>query len=115
MITERMTASGVCLGSLGQIPAGEGRNFVVQGQRIAVFRTRTGEVFATQAECPHRAGPLSDGLLGGSTLVCPLHGWKFDLRTGQALYGDCGLTTLPICLNAEGEMFVTLAIDRERE
>ena len=85
----------------------------MQGRRIAVFHTRAGEVFATQAECPHRVGPLADGLLGGTTLVCPLHAWKFDLRTGQALYGDCDLTTYPVRLSAAGEILLTLDSERE--
>jgi nitrite reductase (NADH) small subunit len=113
MITEAFTISEIALGPLGQIPPGEGRNFEVQGRRIAVFHTRTGEVFATQAECPHRVGPLADGLLGGTTLVCPLHSWKFDLRSGQALYGTCDLITYPVRLSAAGEILLTLGAERE--
>lgn len=88
------------LGSVDNIPPGEGRVFAVEGEKIAVFRTRGGEVYAVQAECPHRGGPLADGLLGGSTLICPLHGWKFDLKTGQALFGDCGLKTYSVSVDA---------------
>ncbi len=63
------------LGSAGEIPLGEGRNFEVAGEKIAVLRNRAGEVFAVQAACPHKGGPLADGLVGGSTLICPLHSW----------------------------------------
>jgi nitrite reductase (NADH) small subunit len=87
------------LAPASDIPPGEGRVFLVEGEKIAVFRTRGGEVYAVQAECPHRGGPLADGLLGGSTLICPLHGWKFDLKTGHALFGECGLKTFSIRLN----------------
>src|ERR1044071_7787515 len=59
----------VTIDAVSSIPPGEGRTFEVGSLRIAVFHTRHGEVFATQAECPHRGGPLADGLLGGSTLV----------------------------------------------
>jgi nitrite reductase (NADH) small subunit len=97
-----------CLGPLGQIPVGEGRAFRVGDRTVAVFRTRSGAVFATQALCPHRAGPLADGLLGGTTLLCPLHAWKFDLVTGQPLLGSCGLTTYPIRVQADGRLFLTL-------
>jgi nitrite reductase (NADH) small subunit len=96
------------LGPLGAIPPGEGRNFSLFGERIAVFRTRAGRLFATQAECPHRAGPLADGLVGGTTLICPLHAWKFDLETGDPLMGDCGLKTFPIHVDDAGEMIVSL-------
>jgi nitrite reductase (NADH) small subunit len=113
MITDIFARLEVTLGALGQIPPGEGRNFEVEGRRIAVFHTRAGEVFATQAECPHRVGPLADGLLGGAMLVCPLHAWKFDLRTGQALYGTCDLTTYPVRLNEAGEIVLTLDSESE--
>ncbi|MDB4975171.1 MAG: Nitrite reductase small subunit, probable [Myxococcaceae bacterium] len=96
------------LGPLTQIPEGEGRTFEVGAQRVAVFRTRKGEVYATQAECPHRKGPLADGLLGVDTLVCPLHDWSFDLHTGEAKQGSCGVAVYPITQNAEGMMVLTL-------
>ncbi len=98
----------VTLGPLSAIPEGEGRNFVVAGQRLAVFRGRDGAVFATQAECPHRQGPLADGLLGGHTLICPLHSLKFDLKSGKALNGDCSLQTYPLQVSAAGQLLVEL-------
>lgn len=96
------------LGPLTQIPEGEGRTFEVAGTRVAVFRTRHNTVFATQADCPHRKGPLADGLLGGDTLVCPLHEWSFDLATGAAKQGSCGVSVYPISKNADGTLVLTL-------
>src|SRR5271168_1409446 len=90
------------------IPPGEGRVFAVEDEKIAVFRTRSGEVCAVQAECPHRGGPLADGLLGGSTLICPLHAWKFDLSNGEALFGECGLKTYPVRVDEQGQIILTL-------
>ncbi|HEU5022255.1 MAG TPA: Rieske 2Fe-2S domain-containing protein [Bryobacteraceae bacterium] len=87
------------LGPAGDIPPGEGRVYEVEGERIAVFRTRAQEVYAVQAECPHKRGPLADGLVGGGTVICPLHGWKFDLKTGRALFGECGLKTYPVSVD----------------
>jgi nitrite reductase (NADH) small subunit len=84
------------LGPVSGIPPGEGRVYFVNGENIAVFHTRGGAVYAVQAACPHKGGPLADGLVGGTTLICPLHAWKFDLATGQALFGDCGLKTYPV-------------------
>jgi nitrite reductase (NADH) small subunit len=92
------------------IPPGEGRTFEVAGERLAIFRTRTGEVFATQAECPHKGGPLADGLVGGTTLICPLHTWKFDLKTGGALLGSCGVRTYPARLDASKRILVRLSV-----
>ena len=92
------------LGPIDKIPPGEGRVYSVDGENVAVFRTRSGALYATQAACPHRGGPLADGLLGGTTLICPLHGWKFDLKTGQALFGDCGLKTFHVTLDASQQI-----------
>jgi nitrite reductase (NADH) small subunit len=98
----------VTIGPLSAIPAGEGRSYLAEGEKIAVFCTRSGGVFAVQAECPHRGGPLADGLVGGTTLVCPLHAWKFDLTTGDALMGDCGIMTFPVRVDEKGQIVVTV-------
>jgi nitrite reductase (NADH) small subunit len=99
----------VTLGPIVAIPEGEGRNFSVGGMRIAVFRSRDGSVFATQASCPHRGGPLADGLLGAGTLICPLHSLKFDLRTGAAQNSDCTLETYPARISPTGQILITLS------
>jgi nitrite reductase (NADH) small subunit len=95
------------IGHVSQIPPGEGRNFDVDGLIITVFRTRTGEVFATQPKCPHKQGPLADGLLGGTLLVCPLHDTTFDLRTGQAVAGDYCLRTYPVRAADDGRIMLS--------
>jgi nitrite reductase (NADH) small subunit len=102
-------AKSVLIGSVDQIPPGEGRNFIVEQEQIAVFRTHAGEVYATQAACPHRNGPLADGLLGGAMIVCPLHDRTFDLRTGQGVGPDCAnLKIYQIALTEKSQMLVTL-------
>jgi nitrite reductase (NADH) small subunit len=105
-MTPAMAELELC--TLSVIPPGEGRNIEALGQRIAIFHTRAGRVFAVQAECPHRGGPLADGLVGGTTLICPLHSWKFDLATGDALFGDCGIKTYPIRVDEAGRILLTL-------
>ncbi len=101
-------AAEIPLGPIAQIPAGEGREFSIGSTLIAVFHARNGEVYATQAQCPHRNGPLADGLLGGSTLVCPFHAWKFDLTTGKPLLGECEIAVYPVRLATDGQIFITL-------
>jgi nitrite reductase (NADH) small subunit len=81
--------------ALSDIPPGEGRRFEIAGRHVAVFHMRSGEVFATQAECPHRGGPLADGLVGGTTLICPLHERSYDLRTGAGIGNEECLTVYP--------------------
>lgn len=94
------------IGHLTQIPPGEGRNFDVDGTVVTVFRTRMGELFATQPLCPHRQGPLADGLLGGTMLVCPLHDTTFDLRTGESVAGGYKLRTYPVRAAEDGRIML---------
>lgn len=96
------------LGPLDQVPPGEGREFEVAGRRIAVFRPRGGGVAATDAACPHRGGPLADGIVGMSSIVCPLHGRRFALAGGEAGGGDCRLVVHPAWVE-DGQIVVDLA------
>ena len=59
---------------------------------IAVFRTADDTVFALKDECPHRKGPLSQGIVHDTTVTCPLHNWKIDLASGKAKAPDEGCT-----------------------
>ena len=106
---EPTEATEFLLGPISQIPAGEGREFAVGDTLVAIFHARNGEVYATQALCPHRSGPLADGLLGGSTLICPFHAWKFDLMTGKPLFGECEIAVYPVRLSDDGQIFVTFS------
>jgi nitrite reductase (NADH) small subunit len=96
-------------GHIDSIPPGEGRTVAVEGRRIAVFRSRSGQLHATQAECPHRGGPLADGVVANSTVVCPLHEFKFDLETGRPRGSNCqALKVYPIRVDDAGEITVFL-------
>lgn len=77
----------VDLGPVEQVPVGEGRTFAVDGRQIAVFRLRDGSLRAIDAVCPHRGGPLADGLTDDAVVVCPLHGHTFDMSTGAEAGG----------------------------
>jgi len=68
---------------------------------VAVFRTGTDEVFALDSACPHKKGPLADGIVHGTTVTCPLHNWVISLETGQAQGVDEGqVTTYPARVEA---------------
>jgi nitrite reductase (NADH) small subunit len=101
-------SSGACnLGPVDRVPPGEGKAFDIGGWRVAVFRTRGGELYATQAACPHKGGPLADGIVGGGAVICPLHAYKYDLKSGQPLGNGCpALQTYRVELGAEGEMLL---------
>lgn len=102
------------LGPVEQIPPGEGREFLVDGERIAVFRLRSGAVRATQADCPHKQGPLVDGLIGGETVICPFHSWKFDLATGLPILGDCSLAIYAVRLSVSGDLLLTTGMHEQK-
>jgi nitrite reductase (NADH) small subunit len=66
------------------IPLREGRSVRIGDDEIAIFNL--GDRFvAVDNSCPHRGGPLCDGIVSGDTVVCPLHGWKISLDTGNVL------------------------------
>lgn len=96
----------VPLGRVDTIPLGQGETYVVDGCAIAVFRQRDGQIFATQHACPHRGGPLAEGIVGAGKVVCPLHGRQFDLETGAS--ADCAVRTYPVRVEG-GEIILTLA------
>lgn len=105
----------VRLGPVEAIPLGEGRAFVVDGEAVAVFRTRGGGLFATQAFCPHGRGPLADGLVGRGTVLCPLHAFAFDLASGRSLGGSCAdLRCYAVSSGANGEIVLQIPAARER-
>jgi nitrite reductase (NADH) small subunit len=76
---------------------------------IAVFRTSEDEVYAVENTCPHKGGPLNEGIVHGHSVTCPLHNWVFDLRTGKALGADSGeIATYGIRVE-DGRMLVDAA------
>lgn len=82
-MAEDVAALTVNLGSISRIPEGQGRCYVVGSEEIAVFRQRDGRLFATQNRCPHKQGPLSEGVVGGGQVICPLHSHRFNLKDGH--------------------------------
>ena len=61
-----------------------------QGLHVAVFRNDAGVVFALLDRCPHKGGPLSQGLIFGKRVACPLHNWQIELESGAAVAPDHG-------------------------
>ena len=69
------------IATIDQIPLREGRLAHVRGREIAIFNLGD-RVLAIDNRCPHKGGPLADGIVSGQSVVCPLHAWKIDLATG---------------------------------
>ncbi|MEY8882174.1 nitrite reductase small subunit NirD [Donghicola sp. XS_ASV15] len=84
------------IAALEDIPVRGARIVKTRAGCIAVFRTADDEVFATSDRCPHKGGPLSEGIVHGKSVTCPLHNWVFSLETGEAQGADEGqIATYP--------------------
>ena len=78
------------IAALQDIPRRSGRVVKTAQGCIAVFRTHDDRIYALDDACPHKKGPLSEGIVHGSAVTCPLHNWVIDLETGEACGGDDG-------------------------
>ncbi len=75
---------------LEEIPRLGSRVVASEHGDIAIFRLANDEVFAVHDKCPHKGGPLSQGIVSGGTVTCPLHGWKIGFEDGEAVAPDVG-------------------------
>jgi len=82
--------SWIPVGRVDDIPRQGARVVATSAGDIAVFRTADDEVFALADRCPHKGGPLSQGIVHGRRVACPLHDWKIALDTGLAVAPDAG-------------------------
>jgi nitrite reductase (NADH) small subunit len=101
------TEASVC--AAADVPLGEGRAVTVEGRRVAVFNAPTGW-YALDHACPHRGGPLADGIVADACVTCPLHERRYDLATGAALLGGEAVTAHEVEVR-DGEVIVTLATE----
>ncbi|WP_020474409.1 Rieske (2Fe-2S) protein [Zavarzinella formosa] len=82
---------------LDALPVGLGRAFEIAGHEVAIFRNREGKVFASVNQCPHKQGPLADGMLAGDQIVCPFHAFRFHSDTGECdQQGVCEVEIFPV-------------------
>lgn len=80
----------ITIGKIDDIPKLGSRVVTTDDGDIAVFRTSDDHIFALRDHCPHQGGPLSQGMVYGHTVACPLHNWSIDLTTGEAVAPDKG-------------------------
>ncbi|MEQ8328067.1 MAG: nitrite reductase small subunit NirD [Parvibaculum sp.] len=93
------------IGRLSDIPKRGARCVSTPMGRVAVFRTAADEIYAIEDRCPHKGGPLSQGIVHGSAVTCPLHNWVLSLETGTALGADEG-EVRRFDIRLEGEMIL---------
>jgi len=98
-------------GPLEAIPRRGARVLHARGRAIALFRTTDDRVYALEDRCPHKGGPLSQGIVHGHCVTCPLHDWIIDLESGEATGPDEGATArFPVRIE-DGRILV--AVDPE--
>ena len=96
------------IGRIDDIPRQGARCVGTPQGRIGVFRTVDDRVLAIEDHCPHKGGPLSQGIVHGAAVTCPLHNWVISLETGRALGADEGaVSTIPVKV-AEGRILIGL-------
>jgi nitrite reductase (NADH) small subunit len=90
-------AKWVDIGALDSIPVEAARLVKTDAGCIAVFRTSGTEAYAISDTCPHKQGPLAQGIVAGKFVTCPLHNWVISLETGKAQGADVGqVATYPL-------------------
>jgi nitrite reductase (NADH) small subunit len=110
-VTQATASEWIEVGMLDDIPRQGARVVRQPDGDIAVFRTLDDEVFALRDRCPHKGGPLSQGIVHGHKVACPLHDWKIQLDTGVAVAPDEGCAaTFPVKLEG-GRVFLSLTPD----
>ena len=104
----------IAIGTISDIPRRGARCVETPIGKIAVFRTADDRVFAIDDRCPHKGGPLSQGIVHGAAVTCPLHNWVISLETGKAEGADEGcVRTIPV--KREGEtLLIALATQSDR-
>ena len=91
-----ITENPIRVCGLDELPIGLGRAFQIADRVIAIFRTRKGKIFAVDNRCPHKNGPLAEGMLAGDAIVCPLHAFRYEMPGGECDQpGACAVKTYP--------------------
>ncbi len=93
--------SWIDIGAIDDIPVLGARVIKTPVGCVGVYRTDGSEVFAISDSCPHKGGPLSEGIVHDRKVTCPLHNWVFSLETGEAQGADSGqVATFPVKVEA---------------
>ncbi|HEV2284682.1 MAG TPA: nitrite reductase small subunit NirD [Steroidobacteraceae bacterium] len=100
--------SRIC--AVSDIPVLGARTLNYRGAAIALFRTADDRVFALRDRCPHKGGPLSQGIVHGEQVTCPLHGWVIGLRDGAAVAPDSGCAARHAVCVKEGAVWLAAAL-----
>ncbi len=104
-----VTVAWIEIGTVEDIPFLGSRVVTTSVGDIAVFRTGANDIFALRDKCPHKAGPLSQGIVHGKRVTCPLHSWVIELETGEAVAPDHGCAHTIPCEVVDGRIRLRIA------
>ena len=108
-------ASWITIGNVDDIPIAGSRVVVTPVCNIAVFRTADNEIYALEDRCPHRGGPISQGIVHDRQVTCPLHNYVIDLTSGETQEpGTAPVCTVSVRVEDNGEMLLNVQDIRMR-
>ena len=100
-------AGYVTMATLDELPAGTAKEVEHEGRIYALFNV-DGVISAIDGLCPHQGGPLAEGVVEGSCVTCPWHGWQFDVRTGvSTLHGRLKVPVFEVKVEGDAVMVLT--------
>jgi nitrite reductase (NADH) small subunit len=102
------------VGSVDDVPLRGARVIATTQGNIAVFKAADGRIFALWDKCPHMGGPLSQGIVHGTSVTCPLHNWVVGLETGEVKGPDQGCARKVPTQSENGRIFLPTEIFRQR-
>jgi nitrite reductase (NADH) small subunit len=94
------------IGLAEDVPVRGSRLVSTQQGDIAIFKTADGRIFALWDKCPHKGGPLSQGIVHGDSVTCPLHNWVIGLETGDVKGPDQGCARKVKCKVEAGTVYI---------
>lgn len=101
------------VGAVDEVPLRGARVVKTPAGPVALFRTADGSFFAIEDRCPHKAGPLSQGIVHGRSVTCPLHNLVIDLTNGKADAPEGGcVATFPVRTEGERILLDLMALER---
>ena len=98
----------VKLCDVSDVPVRGARTVWANGKVLGVFKTQSSEIFVIDNQCPHKKGPLSEGIIHDNRVTCPLHSWVIDLSTGQVQGEDEGCVKSYEAVVRDGQVYVEL-------
>ena len=100
----------ISLGAVADVPEGRGLTVRREGKAFAVFKL-DGEIHVLNGECPHRGAALAEGCVENGRVFCPLHGWEFELRSGECVTNPAKPVRSYLVTIADGQVWVDAATE----